>query len=149
HLVGDGVAVQLRLRLGRPAAGQGDVGVDQERDAAADRVAARLEFPALEVVVPQGRLRHGFDRHLAGRLDFADARRRPQVVADAVGAAEAGGGDDFFVVDALAAVARFVAVGDVTLPRYRAKFAVKGHIRSPKLSDLAAVLARRSGAPCQ
>ena len=34
-----------------------------------------------------------------------DARRRPQVIDDAVGPAEALGGDDFLVVDALAAVA--------------------------------------------
>src|SRR5207253_1864235 len=58
-----------------------------------------------------------FDADAAGAFDLADARRRPQVVGDAVGAAEAGGGDDFFVVDTFVAVAGFGAERGVPLAR--------------------------------
>ena len=56
-----------------------------------------------------------------------DASGRPEVVGDAVGAAEAGGGDDLFVVDALVAVARLVPVGGVPLARERPHLAVRRH----------------------
>ena len=71
--------------------------------------------PDLEMMMPQHVLLDGFDGDRAGGLDLADARRRPEVVDDAVGPAEAGGGDDFFVVDALVAIAGFAAVLDVPL----------------------------------
>src|SRR5262249_25485637 len=68
-----------------------------------------------------------------GRLDALDARRRPEVVRDAVGPAKAGGGDDFFVVDPLAAVAGLVLVGGVPLAGDGAALEVERHNRGPRL----------------
>src|SRR5207253_306858 len=103
-LVGVGVAVQFGLALGGAAAGEDDVGVGEQGHATGDGVARRLEGAALEVVVAQRRLRDEVERQFAGGLYLEHARRRSQVVGDAIGAAEAGGGDDLFVVDAFAAV---------------------------------------------
>ena len=127
HLVGHGVAVQLRLPHGRPAAQHRDIGVGQDRNPAADWVARRFHRRGLDVVVPQRRLVHRVDINGADRLDLAHPRRRPQVVDDAVGAAEAVEGDDLFVVDALVLVAGPVGHLDVALARDLAESAIAGH----------------------
>ena len=115
HLVGGAVAIQFRLRLDRPAAPQGHVGVGEHRQSARDGVAARLHLPGLEVMMPQHRLLDHVKRPGAGRLDLADACGRPEVVGDAVRPAKAGRRDDFLVVDAFAAIAGLDAVFGVPL----------------------------------
>ena len=132
HFVGGGVAVQFGLRLGRAAAADRHVGVGQERDAAGDGVAGRAHRAGFEVVVAQHVLFDGFDGDRPGGLDLADARRRPQVVDDAVGPAEAGRGDDFFVVKALAAVAALPAVFDVAFAGDRTHLLVERHGVPPR-----------------
>lgn len=125
--IGFCVAKQLRLRLRGPAVRQGHVVIHQERHASADRIALRLELPALEVMMAQHLLRHDIARHLAGRLDLDDARRRPQMVADRVRPAEAAGGNDFLVVDALAVMPAFAAMGDVAFAREGAALEIGRH----------------------
>src|SRR5260370_7349395 len=79
------------------------------------------------MMVAQRRLFDGVERPRGRSLDVLDARRRPQVVDDGIRAAEAGGGDDLFVVDALAAVAGFLRVRGVALVGDGAELAVGGH----------------------
>src|SRR6516162_2068041 len=68
--------------------------------------------------------------YFAGRFDRAYARRRPQVIANAIRPAEALSGDDLFVIDSFAAVARFVLVRDVSFARERAESLVLRHTAS-------------------
>ena len=53
----------------------------------------------------------------ACRFQFADTGRRPQVVTDAIGSAEAGQRDDFLVIDSFAPKTAFAGVNDVPLTR--------------------------------
>ena len=71
------------------------------------------------MMVTQDRLRSDLDGHWRGGFDVPNARRRAEVVHDAVGEPEAGGGHDLFVVEALAAKARLDAVFDVAIPGER------------------------------
>src|SRR5262249_40026610 len=96
HFVGRSVAIELGLWLGRAAARHDDVIVYQQRQPASDRVAVRLQAAGAEVMMPQRRFRYDIERDFTGRLDFAGARRGPQMIADAVGAAEAARSNDFF-----------------------------------------------------
>lgn len=79
------------------------------------------------MVVPQRPFRREVTTNLAGRLDFADAGRRPEVIDDRVRPAESGERHDLFVVDALALKARLVPVLDVTLLRDRPEFQIRRH----------------------
>jgi hypothetical protein len=56
-----------------------------------------------------------FMPHFPGRFDRPHACRRPQVITDAVCPTKPLSRDDFFVVDSLVAVTRFVLVDDVSL----------------------------------
>ena len=96
------------------------------------RIAGGLQHAGLQMMMPQGRLPGRSPGELPGRLDLAHAGRRPQVVADAVRPAEAGGGDDFLVVDALAAIAGFARVLDVPLARDGAELAIGWHGPPPE-----------------
>ena len=122
-----GVAVQLALDLRGTAAGQDHVVVDEEWDAAPDHVIEPVQVGGLQVVVAQVQVIDDLLRQIARGLDFADAGRRAQVVGDAVGAAEAGESDNFFVVDALVAEAGLVLVGSVALRRNGPELAIEGH----------------------
>jgi hypothetical protein len=84
-----------------------------------------------EVVMTKCPFGSGFERNGAGGLDLAYSGRRTKVIANAIGATEAGGGDDFFVVDSLVTVAGFVLVGDVPLARERTESTVKWHGTPP------------------
>ena len=74
HLVGGGIAIEFRLWLGRPAARHHHVGVEQQRDAAGDRVAGSGHASALEVMMAQHRLLDGLERGGASGLDPGHAR---------------------------------------------------------------------------
>jgi hypothetical protein len=83
------------------------------------------------MIMAEGRFCHRIDCDRSSWLYLADACRRPQVIADTISPAEAGGGDDFFVVDAFAAEAGFVAVGDVSFAGNGAEFQIGGHRPPP------------------
>src|SRR5262249_59391210 len=62
------------------------------------------------------------------RFHFANPRRRPQVVGDAVRPAKAGGGHDFLVINALASIAGLVGMRYVALRGDGAELTVGRHI---------------------
>ena len=78
-------------------------------------------------MVAQRRLIDHVEGLLPGRLDLANAGRRTQVIGDAVRPAEAGRGDDFLVIDALAAIAGLDAMFGVPLARDRAELTIGRH----------------------
>src|SRR5262245_48656117 len=82
-------------------------------------------------MMPQRWFRYDVERHFTGRLNLADPRRRPEMVTDAVGPAEAARGYHFLVIDSLAAITRFVAMGDVPFPRDGAESAIGWHDAPP------------------
>jgi hypothetical protein len=67
------------------------------------------------MMMAQHRLLGGFEGQCTGRLNLANPRRWPEVIANAIRLAEPTNGDNFFVVNALAAVAGLVLVRDVAL----------------------------------
>ena len=54
-----------------------------------------------QMMVAENRLVDDIDRHGAGRLDLADSRRRPKMIANAISSAEAARGDDLFIKNPL------------------------------------------------
>ena len=80
-------------------------------DPARDRVARAGNRSCLQVMMAQRRLVAEIRRDRPRRLEPDHARRRPQVIDDAVGPREPGERDDFFVVDPLALESRLVADG--------------------------------------
>src|SRR5262249_51053233 len=147
--IAGGVAIKFLLRRGRPAPPEGHVGIAQQGHPAGDRVAAGGQPAALEVVVPQRRFGNRLDDHLPGGFDVADSCRWTEMIDDAVGPTEAGGGDDLFVINALAAVAGLHAMLDVALARDGAELSVKGHEDSPLVSATASVVILAGAAPDQ
>ena len=97
-LVGVGVAEELVLGPLGPARRQSHVRVGEQGDPAGDRVAARGDGPCLQVMMAERRDVDQVARDRPGRLDFPHARRRAEVVDDAVRPREPGDGDDLFVV---------------------------------------------------
>src|SRR5262245_7904716 len=79
-------------------------------------------------MMPQDRFIERFDGQCPRRLDLADAGRRAEMVQDAVRPAEAANSDNFLVVNPLAAIARFMAMGNVPLAGDRAESNVGRHI---------------------
>ncbi len=69
------------------------------------------------MVMPERRLVAEIESDLASRFEPDDARRRAQVVDQAVGPREPGERDDLLVVDPFAAEARLLRVGNVPLAR--------------------------------
>src|SRR5260370_37617543 len=96
------------------------------------------------MMMAQHRLLGGFEGLYTDRLDLANPRGWPEVIANAIRLAEPADGDNFFVVNALAAVAGLMLVRDVALAGNRAKLSIRWHDRSSKqMSCLAASLRRR------
>src|SRR5437868_5495101 len=96
------------------------------------------------MMMPQQRLFDDCSVNTTGSFDLADTRRRPQMIGDTVGAAEAGGGDDFFVVNAFSAITRFVRMSDVPLTGDGTHFEIGWHINSSRFTTKAQRTQRKS-----
>ena len=83
-------------------------------------------------MVAKDRLVDDIDGDGAGRLDFADAGWWPEMIANAIGSAEAARGDDFLVKNALASKAWKMAMSHVSLTRDRADLSVRRHGSAPE-----------------
>src|SRR6266849_6628484 len=90
------------------------------------------------MVVTEDGLVENLDGDRSRGLRLANACRRPQMIADAVGSAETAGGDDFLVKNALAPKTGKMAMSHMPLARDRADFHIGRHDRPPIIAVVAA-----------